>query len=357
MTIDTTDENFTNNPINLDPNFPTITLNHTVNSNMYDDDDYFENEDDATRENYKQIQVLKLTEQIITINKLLLLFLLFFSLMFLYSYSSIGIDTTKTFVVSPTEYYSNSNYLVIKPCIYDDKILPTSKYCYSDYELISTYDLCSVEMQTNSYICLLDNITHANPNVYYPTCSSIYWLNQLYNDCSKECQVNNNSMIINPNYYQNSIFLILISCFAPLFLILLLVCYIRKIYRHKDSDDVVDNCMYMYKQFVIYCALTFINFMVMYGGMTAILKSASVKFIAEIFSINCSNYDIFDSLSLVQKICLSLSLNGLYSNYNILKIYYGYFNYVYSTIIVVTVLILSILMYFLLRIGCLKLER
>lgn len=329
------------------------------NVNYYNQDFDEENEEFDDEETYhKKRKITKITIQLIIMNKLIFIFLFLFSLFFLYAMSSSTINLDRV-IISPSYDYnydydydndndfnsdfdSNSNYnyyfsfKIIKPCIYKNKNNTFS--CNKNYQLINEKNICD---QNSGTICLLNNLTNINNNIYSPNCLSVQSLNNLYNNG----HLVNNTVIINYEYYDNNVLIITIYSFVPIFVIVALIYYIRCIYFSPKLENYIELCYHMYHNFVLYAVLVLITIVIMDFGIYALIGNSSIKFISEIITINCSNLNIYDSLNFVQKVLVGWNLN--------ISEYAKYFEYLYEITIGTNIILFVGIIYIILRISCL----
>jgi len=283
-------------------------------------------------------QVKNIISQIIISNKLLLFILFFFTILYLVAYTVSDIKTNKTIIISPAfntsygtgyysfgnEYYQYDTPHIIRPCIYTPSI--NTHYCCNNYELINTFDICTIQFQESSSICLLNDIIKANPNAYVPNCKSIISLNNLYNNESNVNTIIENTVILDDSYYKINIFVVVVFALTPVIILITFVLYSVFFTSISTNDDIRTLCFYMYKHFALYITFGFIMIIILIGGITLIFNNPSIKFLTEIITINCSHYDIFTSLNFIQKVLVANLLNT--PGYENTSVYAKYFEYV-----------------------------
>lgn len=301
--------------------------------------------------NVKYNKLMKLLCQVIIANKILFVILIVSSLVFIYLCNDTN-TTNKTIIISPDptdSYYDNIiNYdystMIIKPCIYNNR-----QTCQQNYELINTNDICNTTYQ-NDHICILDNLFKSNPNAFYPSCISVNSIDLLY----KNGEIIRDSVIINPKYYQDSAIIAFISLLSLVNSVILFVIYLRYITR---SDAKLNDCIsllnHLYSQLTIMSYLIAFMLFILFGGALAMITKSSIKFIAQVISINCSNVDIYNTLSFVQKILVAFMLN---TNYEDMAMHMFYFYCIRGIFEFVSLIAFGILVYFILRIVIFRIK-
>jgi hypothetical protein len=325
-------------------------------SNNHDPEtyNYYEYEYEDVNEDYDKTKVVKFGNSMMFCNKLLFSLLLIFGIFYLYSCGVIHVQTSKTIIISPSlhsygsddsrnsyEYYESSfedslyKDLIIKPCIYNNMTIEPQR-CHKEYELINVFDICTMNIQSTSYICMSDNIMKNNHNAYMPNCMSVESLNEIYQDIQNK--VIRDSVIINPDYYNNNIILSILFSFFPIIIILFATCYIRFSHKNPLYEDTENLCHYSYIHFMIFNFLIILNIILLPAGAIILITSNSIKFLAQIISINCSNVDIFNKLTFIQKVLVAYELaTPNYENSSLYITWLSYFTYLIISIIIILV--------------------
>lgn len=361
MTIEANDNN---SNIELE-RFVQIQLGNTE---IYEDNENELRNTNRDVSNYQQSErekkevITKLISKLSFCNTFIFLILFLFSLFFLCAFSNISMNINKqiiisptftdTYIVSPNTYLpNNESQIIIKPCIYNEQTITTTnntnyKFCYPNYELVSVYDICGETILNNSDICLLDNIK-VNSTTYFPDCNSIYSLDQI----KKHNLIWYDSIAVNEAYYENNILTYLFFPFVPILVAILGVIYVRHNSTYLMHDEIIKLCVYMYLKFILFCCLIFVTWIYLYGSLVVMITSPSIKFFAELITINCSDYDIFEKLTTLQKVLVSLNLN---KNYLDVSHYNNIYHYFINIIATYTVFSGISIFYFVLRIACIK---
>lgn len=188
-----------------------------------------------------------------------------------------------------------------------------------------------------------DNIMKNNHNAYMPNCMSIESLNVIYQDTQNK--VMRDSVIVNPNYYNNNIILSTFFSFFPITVILLAICYIRFSHKNPLYEDTENLCHYSYIHFMIFNFLIILNIILLPSSAIVLITSSSIKFLAQIISINCSNVDIFNKLTFIQKVLVAYELaTPNYENSSLYITWLNYFTYlIISTLIILVMIYLNAL--------------
>jgi len=217
--------------------------------------------------------------------------------------SIITIDKTEIIIspfVDPSDYYTDSA-LIIKPCIYGDiAIMKYNATCLPDYDYVPITDICQSWDSFKSpdymqYICLLKNINSLIPSPYPPDCYSIANLHNLYENY--EIYNNNIKIEIDKDEGTTTINTMwLIFAFITIFSIVIQI-YVPLFSGAKYKFGLCDRIKLCY---LIFLPLSMIAVAILFFT----IKNGTLL-TTEIISINCSNINIYENLSFVQKIFVS----------------------------------------------------